>query len=226
MFIFSRDTDAITRTYGLAGLKGVELADLQANIVTTLQCGCFVGALCTGFIADKIGRRYNLILAAVAAIIGTVMQAAASGEIACLFVGRFIAGLGVGAASMVTPLYSKLGRDTFCADCTDQHPSLRERSSCHPWWFDWNLPALHHCRNHAGFLDQLRLERTPQGRHAIRHSSHHARSSCCFALRIYVVLQRVTQMARTSRPLGRGLCCTLPRSQLACDSPLRCWRVD
>jgi len=35
------------------------------------------------------------------------MQAAASGEIAAIFVGRFIAGLGVGAASMVTPLYSK-----------------------------------------------------------------------------------------------------------------------
>ena len=95
-------------TYGLTGLVGVPLADLQANIVTTLQCGCFVGALGTGFIADKIGRRYNLILAAIMATIGTIMQAAASGEIAAIFVGRFIAGLGVGAASMVTPLYSKI----------------------------------------------------------------------------------------------------------------------
>lgn len=33
------------------------------------------------------------------------MQAAASGQIAAIFVGRFIAGLGVGCASMVTPLY-------------------------------------------------------------------------------------------------------------------------
>ena len=102
--------DTFKETYGLAGKEGVELADLQANIVTTLQCGCFVGALTTGFIADKIGRRYNLILAAVLAIIGTIMQAAASGHIAAIFVGRFIAGLGVGAASMVTPLYSKLGQ--------------------------------------------------------------------------------------------------------------------
>jgi len=92
-------------TYGLSKVTGVALADLQANIVTTLQCGCFVGALSTGFIADRIGRRYNLILAAVLAIVGTIMQAAASGHIAAIFVGRFIAGLGVGAASMVTPLY-------------------------------------------------------------------------------------------------------------------------
>ena len=102
--------DTQCSTYGLAGLVGVPLADLQANIVTTLQCGCFVGALSTGFIADKIGRRYNLSLAAVIAILGTIMQAAASGEIAAIFVGRFIAGLGVGAASMVTPLYSKVAQ--------------------------------------------------------------------------------------------------------------------
>ena len=106
--MYAYEADAVLRTYGLSKVTGVALADLQANIVTTLQCGCFVGALTTGYIADKIGRRYNLILAAVLAIIGTVMQAAASGHIAAIFVGRFIAGLGVGAASMVTPLYSKL----------------------------------------------------------------------------------------------------------------------
>lgn len=101
--------DTICSTYGLTALNDdkVALANLQANIVTTLQCGCFVGALSTGIIADKIGRRYNLILAAILAIIGTIMQAAAMGHIAAIFVGRFIAGLGVGAASMVTPLYSE-----------------------------------------------------------------------------------------------------------------------
>ena len=65
-----------------------------------------MGALAAGPIADKIGRRPSLMLAAVFAIIGTVMQASASGEIAAIFVGRFLAGLGVGGASMVTPLYS------------------------------------------------------------------------------------------------------------------------
>lgn len=46
-----------------------------------------------------------LLIAAILATIGTIMQAAASGKIASIYVGRFIAGLGVGAASMVTPLY-------------------------------------------------------------------------------------------------------------------------
>ena len=66
-----------------------------------------MGALAAGIVADKLGRRPTLMLAATLAIIGTMMQAAALGETAVLYVGRFITGLGVGAASMVTPLYSK-----------------------------------------------------------------------------------------------------------------------
>lgn len=64
-----------------------------------------MGALAAGPVADWLGRRPALMIAAVLAILGTIMQAAASGEIAAMFVGRFIAGLGVGSASMVTPLY-------------------------------------------------------------------------------------------------------------------------
>ncbi|KAK3711692.1 hypothetical protein LTR37_009469 [Vermiconidia calcicola] len=97
--------DNFQADYGLAGLEEVPFANLSANIVTTLQCGCFVGALAAGPIADRIGRRFSLMVAAVFAIVGTIMQAAASGEIAAIFVGRFVAGLGVGGASMVTPLY-------------------------------------------------------------------------------------------------------------------------
>ena len=70
--------------YGLSKVTGVPLADLQANIVTTLQCGCFVGALVAAFLADKLGRRMALMIAATCAIVGTVCQAAASGHIAAI----------------------------------------------------------------------------------------------------------------------------------------------
>lgn len=111
--------------YGLVGEKGdVEKANLEANIgenhrriqvapcadigpVTTLQCGCFVGALAASQVADRLGRKTGLICAAVLAIIGTVMQLAASGNIGAIYAGRFVAGLGVGCASMVVPLYGE-----------------------------------------------------------------------------------------------------------------------
>lgn len=55
--------------------------------------------------ADRLGRRKALLIAGFIVTIGTIMQAAADGEIAAMYVGRLIAGVGVGMASMVTPLY-------------------------------------------------------------------------------------------------------------------------
>lgn len=88
-----------------ADAKKKEVANVTSNVVSTLQAGCFAGALIAYYIADKFGRRPSLISAGITAILGIVVQTAASGHIAAIFVGRFIAGLGVGAASMLTPLY-------------------------------------------------------------------------------------------------------------------------
>ncbi|KAJ5550620.1 hypothetical protein N7535_001435 [Penicillium sp. DV-2018c] len=92
-------------TYGLENISDVAAANLSANIVSTLQAGCFFGALIASPIAEKWGRRMALISAALTAIIGIVMQTAASGHLEAMYIGRVICGLGVGAASMINPLY-------------------------------------------------------------------------------------------------------------------------
>ncbi|PVH69162.1 general substrate transporter [Cadophora sp. DSE1049] len=92
------------KTFGLPKDEK-KTADIVSNVVSTLQAGCFLGALIAFYIADKWGRRPSLLSAASMAIFGIVIQTASSGEIAALYVGRFFAGVGVGAASMLTPLY-------------------------------------------------------------------------------------------------------------------------
>jgi MFS family permease len=79
---------AFIKKYGLSGLSKVETANLSANIVSTLQAGCFVGALASYYFADKFGRRPSLLIAAVISIIGTIMQAGANGMLPVLYVGR------------------------------------------------------------------------------------------------------------------------------------------
>ncbi|KAJ6187013.1 hypothetical protein N7519_001921 [Penicillium mononematosum] len=93
------------RTYRLENISKVDAANLSANIVSTLQAGCFFGALAASPIAEKWGRRMALMGAAIVSIIGIAMQTAASGHIEVMYIGRLICGFGVGAASMINPLY-------------------------------------------------------------------------------------------------------------------------
>ncbi|KAL9077908.1 MAG: hypothetical protein Q9157_003175 [Trypethelium eluteriae] len=91
----------------LGDAKAVKLADanLSANIVSVMQAGAFAGALAANPIADKWGRKPGLLVAAVLAGIGGMMQAASSGNLGALYTGRLIEGLGLGAATMLTPTY-------------------------------------------------------------------------------------------------------------------------
>lgn len=70
-----------------------------------MQAGAFFGALLAYPIADKYGRKPGLLGAAVLAGLGGVMQAASSGHLEAMYVGRTIEGLGLGAATMLTPTY-------------------------------------------------------------------------------------------------------------------------
>ncbi|PON26950.1 galactose-proton symporter, partial [Trichoderma gamsii] len=81
--------------------------NMSQNIVSTLQAGCFAACFVTSWLTDRYGRRATLIGSGMLTIIGIIFQASSSakGTLAVMYVGRFIAGLGIGAASALTPLY-------------------------------------------------------------------------------------------------------------------------
>ncbi|KAI9659319.1 MAG: hypothetical protein M1821_001577 [Bathelium mastoideum] len=106
--VITMDTFEAAFGYSKLGSKtAIKLADanLSANIVSVMQAGAFAGALLAFPIADKYGRKPGLLTAAFFAAIGGLMQAASSGNLGCLYAGRFIEGLGLGAATMLTPTY-------------------------------------------------------------------------------------------------------------------------
>lgn len=64
----------------------------------------FLGAINQGWIAERISRRYSIIVAVIIFVIGSAIQTGAV-DYAMLVVGRLIGGVGVGMLSMVVPLY-------------------------------------------------------------------------------------------------------------------------
>ncbi|KAI2786405.1 hypothetical protein POX_g08790 [Penicillium oxalicum] len=72
--------------------------------VSTLLLAAWAGSLVNGPVADRIGRKLSINVAVVIFVIGSAIQCGAV-DIPMLFVGRAIAGFGVGMLTMVVPLY-------------------------------------------------------------------------------------------------------------------------
>lgn len=100
--------DAFHESFGLNDKSKGEFANLQGNIVSVLQAGCFFGALASFYISDTFGRKWALIIADIIFIIGSTVQtlcALGTKSLTQLYVGRVIGGFGVGLISAVVPTY-------------------------------------------------------------------------------------------------------------------------
>ncbi|CAO1948761.1 unnamed protein product [Urochloa humidicola] len=77
---------------------------LQELIVSMAVAGAIIGAAVGGWSTDRFGRRSSLLAADALFFAGAAVMASATGP-AQLVVGRALVGLGVGMASMTSPLY-------------------------------------------------------------------------------------------------------------------------
>ncbi|KAJ5585485.1 Major facilitator superfamily domain general substrate transporter [Penicillium hispanicum] len=73
-------------------------------LTAMIELGALIGALNQGWIADRISRRYSIVVAVIIFTIGSILQTAAV-DYPMLIVARLIGGVGIGMLSMVAPLY-------------------------------------------------------------------------------------------------------------------------
>lgn len=97
--------DSFKRDFDLLRVSDNERDTLQGNIVSTFQAGCFFGSLATFPLAEKIGRKKAIFVATAIFLIGGTLMTASHGFLPMLILGRAIAGLGIGAASLTVPVY-------------------------------------------------------------------------------------------------------------------------
>ncbi|EIM83272.1 sugar transporter [Stereum hirsutum FP-91666 SS1] len=88
------------------GVDGVLDSSRQSIITSLLSAGTFVGSLAQAFTSDSLGRRPSILIWSGVFTIGVLIQTATDRSIVQITIGRFIAGLGVGALSAIVPLYT------------------------------------------------------------------------------------------------------------------------
>jgi len=79
-------------------------ANMRGALVSVYQGGGFVGAVMTGPIADRFGRRKTILLGALLGILGSILMTAAA-HIAMLLLGRIILGIAVSIMTSAGPVY-------------------------------------------------------------------------------------------------------------------------
>jgi len=94
--------------FGQVGADGqMFLSSSRQSIITSLlSAGTFVGALAQAFTSDRFGRRGSILIWSAIFTVGVAIQTGTVRSIVQLTIGRFVAGLGVGALSAIVPLYN------------------------------------------------------------------------------------------------------------------------
>ncbi|XP_077216735.1 polyol transporter 5-like [Tasmannia lanceolata] len=84
----------------------LKIGDVKVQLlVGSLNVYSLIGSAAAGRTSDWIGRRYTIVFAGVIFFFGAVMMGLAP-NYAFLMLGRFVAGIGVGYALMIAPVYT------------------------------------------------------------------------------------------------------------------------
>lgn len=82
------------------------ISDVQEEVmIGVINLYALIGAAAAGRTSDWIGRRYTMVLAGVIFFLGAILMGFAT-NYAFLMFGRFVAGIGVGYALMISPVYT------------------------------------------------------------------------------------------------------------------------
>ncbi|KAK5173461.1 uncharacterized protein LTR77_002142 [Saxophila tyrrhenica] len=106
-FLFGYDLGVIAEVVASDSFKASFLqkdGDARSGTVVALfTAGCFCGAFFASF-SDPLGRRGTILLACCIFVVGGAIQTGGV-VIAMLYVGRLVAGIGVGFLTMIIPIY-------------------------------------------------------------------------------------------------------------------------
>jgi sugar porter (SP) family MFS transporter len=103
-FLFGYDTAVISGTIGFVKNKFALDSVMEGWYVSSALVGCLSGVAAAGVLSDRFGRRRVLLLAATLFAV-SALGCAISGSHTTLIVYRLIGGIGVGVASMLSPIY-------------------------------------------------------------------------------------------------------------------------
>jgi len=103
-FLFGFDSGVVNGTVqALAAAFGTKAAATGFAVASVLL-GCALGAFGAGTLANRIGRRPTMLLTSILFLVSAFISGAA-GSVGVFIASRIVGGIGIGAASVLAPMY-------------------------------------------------------------------------------------------------------------------------
>ena len=102
--LFGYDTAVVAGAIGFIQKRFELSAAMMGWIASCALIGCIAGAMFSGYLSDKLGRKKVLVLSAILFAVSSIGTAIPQ-DLNLFVVFRIIGGLGIGIASMISPMY-------------------------------------------------------------------------------------------------------------------------
>lgn len=102
--LFGFDTAVISGAIQLIKTQFALDTVMEGWLVSSGLAGCILGVLVTGLVSDRIGRKKTIVLAGIMFLVSAIGCAFPS-SFSILVVARMIGGVGVGMASVISPMF-------------------------------------------------------------------------------------------------------------------------
>jgi MFS family permease len=79
---------------------------VSAVMVSLQNVGAFLSAISIWWVNERLGRKKTITIACGIFIVGVILQVSPSGSLVAFYIGRFVAGLGLGSMTAVAPGYN------------------------------------------------------------------------------------------------------------------------
>ena len=138
---------------------------ISANIVSLYQAGAFFGSFFAYVSTHFLGRRKSLFVASTVFVLGAGLMLGANGErgLGLIYGGRVLAGIGVGACSMIVPIYiSELSPPAIRGRLVGLYELGWQIGGLVGFWINYGI-NLHLPPNHTQWLIPFAVQLIPGG---------------------------------------------------------------
>jgi MFS family permease len=109
-FLFGFDTGIVGGVLTMASYEAdfhyTDSVTVSAVMVSLQNVGAFLAAISIWYISERLGRKKTITIACGVFITGVLLQVCPTHSLVAFYIGRFVAGLGLGSMTAVAPSYN------------------------------------------------------------------------------------------------------------------------